>query len=766
MIRRACKSFAMKRAIALLIACSFLATGLAGAQGAPAQVPPAQQNASPIEVAAQPAHAAPGSLVTIQGTVAAKGSNGVTITVKPPGGVSSSHAVLPDANGAFALEYRDTKASGTYSVQAKVGPSSAAATFAVGSTEIARNTIQEVQELLRTADSWVREGKRQYAGNPALAGRNRAATDKRIAQLQQYIGEAKRLWTPSNPGSPGGPPTLADMLLEITAQLQSHPELQARYAPELNKLQAWSEQSQASLKHFKSREPLLKSVQSMNGQRGGMLTYASFLLAEAEAPEGAAPSGAGTCETAQQVGEFFEMVGSALSLIGTPIAVAYNLATQWFGSQAGSPTGIPTAAHGAVATAELQEWQHEVAEAPEKAMEMEQAGLKDVLPELNPSQIYQQPGAPNALKIGVASIAAHLGVLLADAMLRAGCVEFKGPFQATMHADAKIYDHTWWKFTVQIAGNLTLLVNKSDWTLRGKVPFVGEFEGQGTNFTVWEDAVPVLYKKLFQPGMTISWHKVSATRVTNLTACTSCVFPLRGVAVASEDSGLYGTFGPPVPDVSNPGLAQQQPNYSPRAGILFGETPGENGVSGQPTNAGISMLPGLKGLLSTPGFNLLSAAYFRIPVEGVIDNSRNASGHAVITTTGSIGSVSLTLLPAKSDWDPDLINAHVRYVVLTSGLPLGVPLLLDFGLPYPSAEFILKRALGNTTPGPATANTTIEMKDAVVLSQSGTRVGPLALDIKFQNINDMPRMPVASTPWQSGKADYKMNFTASNQGDE
>jgi hypothetical protein len=731
----------MKRAIALLLLCEFLTTGRASAQGVPTQVPPPPQAASSIEVTAQPVHAAAGTPVTIQGTVAVNGSNAVTIIVKPPAGAPFSHTVSPNASGAFTLQYRDTKTTGTYSVQATLGASSAAATFGIGSMDIAPNTIQQVQELLLTADSLVREGKRQYDGAFALAGAKRAAKDQQIAQLLDYIAQAKKLWTPSSPRNPSGPPTLADLLLEITAQVQSRPDLAARYAPALNQLQSWSEQSKASLQHFRSREPLLKSMQSMKRQDGGMLIPVAFRIAEAETPAG----GTGACEHAQQVGEFFEMAGSALSLLGPPLTVAFNLAVQYVGSGAGSPTSTPLEAHSALAVSEVTEWQHEVAE-------VAQTG-KGHLP------------SATGLKVAGAGIAAHLGVLLADAILRDTCVEFKGPFQATMHADAKIYDHTWWKFTVQIAGTLTLLVNKSDWTLFDKVPFVGEFEGQGTNFTVWEDAVPVLYKKLFQPGMTVSWHKVSATRVTNLTACTSCIYPLRGVAVASEDSGLYGTFGPPVPDVSNPGLAQQQPD-SPRAGILFGETPDEeNGVSGQPTNVGINMLPGLKGLLSTPGFNLLSAAYFRIPVEGEIDNSRNATGHAV-RTSGPIGGVSMTVLHAKSDWDPDLINAHVRYMVLTSGLPLGVPLLLDFGLPYPPAEFILKRALGNTTPGPATENTTIEMKDAVVLSQSGTRVGPLALDIKFQNVNDMPRMPVASTPWQSGKADYNITFTASNQVDE
>ena len=192
----------MKRVIALLLLCGFLTTGVARAQGAPAQAPPPQPNASPIEVTAQPEHGAPGTSVTIQGAVAVKGSNAVTITVKPPTGAPFSHSVSPDANGAFTLQYQDTKASGAYSVQATMGASTAAATFAVGGTDIAQNTIQQVQKVLGTAASIVREGQRQYAGNRALGGPNRAAIDQQITKpswtccILNCCGP-NRLWAPS-----------------------------------------------------------------------------------------------------------------------------------------------------------------------------------------------------------------------------------------------------------------------------------------------------------------------------------------------------------------------------------------------------------------------------------------------------------------------------------------------------------------------------------------------------------------------------------------
>ena len=71
----------MKRVIAFLVLGELFSTGVAIAQLP--QVPAPQQNASPIELAAQPERMAPGTSVTINGTVARQGSAPLVITVKP-----------------------------------------------------------------------------------------------------------------------------------------------------------------------------------------------------------------------------------------------------------------------------------------------------------------------------------------------------------------------------------------------------------------------------------------------------------------------------------------------------------------------------------------------------------------------------------------------------------------------------------------------------------------------------------------------------------
>ena len=124
----------------------------------------------------------------------------------------------------------------------------------------------------------------------------------------------------------------------------------------------------------------------------------------------------------------------------------------------------------------------------------------------------------------------------------------------------------------------------------------------------------------------------------------------------------------------------------------------------------------------------------------------------------------MTVLQARNDWDPELINAHVRYLVVTSGLGLGVPLLLDFGLPYKSAEFILKRALGNNIPGPATDDYRVRMK--VSPGTTGTGEDFSSLRIEFQNTNDMPKRQVENAPSQTGKADYSINLEILKQAEE
>lgn len=719
----------MKQIISLLCVSGFLMGPVAMARAA--QAPAPQQNAPAIEVAARPEHVAPGTPVTIQGTVAVKGSNAVSITVKPPSGSPFTQTVWPDGNGSYSMQFKDTKPVGTYQAQATMGASSAAATFAVSTTEIAQDTIQQIQAVLRAADYLVQQGKRQNASSATPGGGNSANVDKAIALSQVGIADAKELWTPSGPGSatPGGLPTFADVLLDVTQQLQSRPDLASRFAANLNQLQAWSEQAGRNLKRLKNREPMLKSMQSMNRKAGGILEYVSFPVTQAAESEG----GAGTCETAEKTAEYFELAGTVLNLIGTPMMVLLNLVTQAGGQGLLFHTGM--------GYGELSESYEEGQKAVEEYVaDWEKQGMNELLPTLDPSKLAPRPGMPLGLKLTGLALASHLASWLAEAFLEGVCGEWTGPFRATMHAEAEADGNPWWKYTVEIAGTLTLYFNKTDWEDKGDVPFIGEFEGRGTNFTVWEDALPVLYPKLFRPGMTISYHKVAATRVTNLTLCTDCVFPLRSVAVAQGDGADQGM------PIETPGLT------------IAGVTPGPNGVSGQPSNVLISLFPGMKALGSLATKTPWSASYFRVPVKGQMQTNVNGD-HAEYQ-----GKVSLTVEQAENDWDPDLINAHVRYLVIPTWAPLAVPILIDFGLPYQPAEFILKRALGNTDHPPG--DTTAAMNITPGLASGEAAFNNLA--INFENKNDMPRTPVPAPQGQSqtAKADYSIALNVVKKGNE
>ena len=362
------------------------------------------------------------------------------------------------------------------------------------------------------------------------------------------------------------------MLLDVTGQIQKSPDVAPRFAANLNQLLSWSEKTDQILKRLKSREPMLKSTQVATWRGGGIVTNVSFSVLEAAELEGSAD----TCKNAKKTAEFFEFAGSVLSLLGGPLTVGLNLAAQVYGTQNGSPTGIPVVEHLAVGAVEAAEWKHE---------------LNDIS---NPISLDGPTLAnmPVGMKITAGAVASHLAAAVADGYLGQICGEWKGPFHATMHAEAENDGKPWWKYTVEIDGNLTLLFRKSDWDNNGKVPFTGEFEGSGTNFTVWEESLPVLYPKLFRPGFTISYHKVTATAVTNLSFCLRCVSPLRAVAVDSEDP--WKEDDPYFTSHGGEAMAG-----FPSLGVPFplqGETPGPNGVSGQPTNIGVELFPGFKSL--------------------------------------------------------------------------------------------------------------------------------------------------------------------------
>jgi hypothetical protein len=64
--------------------------------------------------------------------------------------------------------------------------------------------------------------------------------------------------------------------------------------------------------------------------------------------------------------------------------------------------------------------------------------------------------------------------------------KFQGPLEATFHAEFYTHGELYWKYDIDLEGKLELRYAKSGHPGEA-VHFTGQFEGNGTRFTLWEN---------------------------------------------------------------------------------------------------------------------------------------------------------------------------------------------------------------------------------------------------------------------------------------
>lgn len=74
------------------------------------------------------------------------------------------------------------------------------------------------------------------------------------------------------------------------------------------------------------------------------------------------------------------------------------------------------------------------------------------------------------------------------------CEQFTGPVTAHMHAIFNKYGATWWEYSYDVTGHITLHYPKD--ASGNAVPLKGRLEGFGTNYKIRENALTVLFPKL------------------------------------------------------------------------------------------------------------------------------------------------------------------------------------------------------------------------------------------------------------------------------
>jgi hypothetical protein len=215
--------------------------------------------------------------------------------------------------------------------------------------------------------------------------------------------------------------------------------------------------------------------------------------------------------------------------------------------------------------------------------------------------------------------------------------------------DEKDFEESCGKFTGPFVATMSAKATKEGdsqpwWsfevTLKGQVTFIyskensdqlsGQFEGTATRFSVSENALPVLYPHLMGVG---------TGRILSW-HCVSATF--------------------------RPGIAGQSATSS--AGVPTSDTE----TSARPS---LSFGKYLEESLRYLGFNF---AYFNVP----------------FTAQGDHGNFKLSFQASAIDFDPVIVRALVRYLVIPMYEPLPIPQLIIFALPYRNAQFILMRALG------------------------------------------------------------------------
>lgn len=104
-------------------------------------------------------------------------------------------------------------------------------------------------------------------------------------------------------------------------------------------------------------------------------------------------------------------------------------------------------------------------------------------------------GGPIGLfKIAV-GLTTDLAAYVAQQYFARYCEKFEGPVLGTMSAEYLRDGVAWRKFTQRIVGRLTVRYAKAE-NQGDAVRVTGEFVGRGTEFTNWDDAIPILFKKL------------------------------------------------------------------------------------------------------------------------------------------------------------------------------------------------------------------------------------------------------------------------------
>jgi hypothetical protein len=398
-----------------------------------------------VSVRFTPANAIePGMAVTIDGVAPLDGKGVVALRVTRPDGKSVPLEVTPSANGDYSISFSGTDAAGTYVVDAT---SPGGKLRGKGSFEVAvQEPLDDIEEAQQEADQLAQ------------------AIDGVIADLDTQLeklpdaperDEVKAKWAAAKPRMQRAVKELRDvraLTQPFTDAVKANPALKPALKPLGRELANWQTKSAPE------RARILKEL--AQSRQAGV-----------------------TCEQLERVVEGFNFASALFNLAGGPVAAVKAVAFDYLASKGAALAGRLGAKYGFPAN-----------EAGKIALAVGDAELKGAW---NLKKVLPQFAAKEAVKGNAMGLAFDLASFLAQRQFAKYCERLAGKFTGGMHAEFRAKDgQVWWAYTIQFEGRLDLRYAKG--TTYGQAVVVkGDFLGQATKFTLFEDALRIGW-----PGLT------------------------------------------------------------------------------------------------------------------------------------------------------------------------------------------------------------------------------------------------------------------------
>jgi len=402
-----------------------------------------------VEVIVTPVAIQPSEGVTITGVAPLDGKGPLKVMVQPPGNKPPLNLTVdPVNNGDYHMRFNDTAAPGTYIVNVTTpGGTMGRSSFTVSlldpesETQRAAQEARAIQKVIRDIEADVDRQIPNLPDNPAR-------------------DELIKKWNAAKPQLEKTARDLADidaMLAPLNDAVRRHPELKPLMVPIARSLQDWTRTAQPQ------RERILREIEK--SRRDNVL-----------------------CENLERITEGFNFASALFNLMGGPVSAVKAVLVDYLAAKVGKKVGDLSALAG-----------FQSAETSKVLMAMADGKISTAVSNYWKGAAEKSSAlmdGRNAAINGVGGLLSDLGSFAASQVFGKYCERLAGSFKGMMNADffASKGGQKWWSYDIVLEGHLDLRYAKA--TAGSAVAVNGEFIGQATKFTLWEDAIRVGWPKL------------------------------------------------------------------------------------------------------------------------------------------------------------------------------------------------------------------------------------------------------------------------------